>query len=320
MRLPGENLSLIVNCVLEELDALHGEIQPCQSIGLSLLSGFSLVSHKFRQIALREIFKTYHVTQPKHLLELHMFPDLFHWIRIIHAPVNIAVNMTQQDWERFTFLRSLHLDGSALGVPLILRRLSVTVQELSVPFDHSNDHENVLGIISRFKNLMYLRVLSCKFEMPPVLEASCDNVPPHHHDYSRMAAQILQPLVNLRVLQIDHYLTDTEVFEYHATQCPWNSASNAFCPTCWDRYGEQTAIAEMTCTDIIGRGLPNLEILMWKSWFTANAEGHSKVFILRSRDWMGCEQIQVKRERETIEAGWKKLRSGYLRMGAVAAA
>jgi len=128
-------------------------------------------------------------------------------------------------------------------------------------------------------------------------------------------------LSNLRVLQIDHFLTDTEVFEFHATQCPWNSASNAFCPTCWDRYGEQTALAEITCTDIMARGLPNLELLMWKSWFTANAEGHSKVFISRNRDCHGREEILLRRERETLEAGWKKLRAGsYLRMGAVAAA
>ena len=130
---------------------------------------------------------------------------------------------------------------------------------------------------------------------------------------------MLKPLVNLRVLQIDHYLTDSEVFEYHTTQCPWNSASSAFCPTCWDRFGEQTASAEITCTDIMARGLPNLEAVLWMSWFTLNAEGHSKVFIIRNQSRNGYEDIQIRRERDPIEAAWKKLRAGtHIRRGLAA--
>jgi hypothetical protein len=121
-------------------------------------------------------------------------------------------------------------------------------------------------------------------------------------------------LTGLQVLQIDHYLTDMEVSEFHTTQCPWNNASTAFCPTCWDRYGEQTANAEITCTEIMARGLSNLQAVLWKSWFTLHGEGHSRVFIHRDRDWTtGNETIRIRRERDTIEATWMKL-NGTLKM------
>lgn len=43
----------------------------------------------------------------------------------------------------------------------------------------------VLSTICRFKDLRFLRVLSCNFDVPPVpVEPTCDNVPPHHYDYS----------------------------------------------------------------------------------------------------------------------------------------
>lgn len=116
----------------------------------------------------------------------------------------------------------------------------------------------------------------------------------------------MKPLTRLRTLIIDHYLTDTDVHEYHATQCPWHCASNAFCSSCWNRFGEQTANAEVVCTEIMARGLKNLEEVWWKSWFTTNAEGHSRVFVIRSQGLDGCESISLRRERDPLEAAWKK--------------
>jgi len=83
MLLPGENLSLIIRFALQELDedGVYEGKRPYHSIGLSLLSGFSLACQKFRQIALREVFRTYHCTKSSHLHELLRFPDLYFWIR-----------------------------------------------------------------------------------------------------------------------------------------------------------------------------------------------------------------------------------------------
>lgn len=121
-----------------------------------------------------------------------------------------------------------------------------------------------------------------------------------------MAAEMMKPLIRLRTLIIDHYLTDTDVHEYHATRCPWHCASDAFCPTCWEKFGEQTANAEIVCSEIMARGIKSLEEVWWKSWFTANAEGHSKVFIIRSRGPDGRECISLRRERDHLEASWRK--------------
>jgi hypothetical protein len=83
MHVPSENLSLIVQYALQELNGIARtpEKESNHGAALSLLSGFSLASHEYRQIALREIFKTYHVTSPSHLQGLDKFPAIYQWIR-----------------------------------------------------------------------------------------------------------------------------------------------------------------------------------------------------------------------------------------------
>jgi len=122
-----------------------------------------------------------------------------------------------------------------------------------------------------------------------------------------IAAEMLKPMRRLRFLEIDHYLTDMECVEFHNTQCPWSCASSAFCPTCWEKFGLQTANAEITCTLIMASTMQSLEVVAWKSWFTMNAEGQSRVFIIREVGQDGREEIRVWREREAIEASWRKL-------------
>jgi hypothetical protein len=233
MSLPGENLSFIVKFALQDPPELH----ECNTIGsktsihgtrLSLLSGFSLASHKFRQIALREIFRSYHVTLPCHLHDLDRFPDVYRWARwawiiiltgtcimtwttsVLHCPVNIAMQATKQHYAKFDFLRSVSLRGSAFGLLSILQRLPTSVQgisvwllsddlstlnspilELSLPFDHANDHTRMLTAISHFHNLRFLRVMSSQFEVPPVPLKDCGDVPPHHYDYSVRMPRIM---------------------------------------------------------------------------------------------------------------------------------
>jgi hypothetical protein len=99
--------------------------------------------------------------------------------------------------------------------------------------------------------------------------------------------------------------------EFHNSECPWSSASSAFCPTCWAKFGQQTVNAEITCTQIMARGMRGLELVTWKSWFTANAEGHSRVFITRETGREGREEVRIRRERDGIEASWKKLMVGF---------
>ncbi|GJJ08393.1 hypothetical protein Clacol_002608 [Clathrus columnatus] len=313
MNLPGENLSLIIHYALGEASSEDTFFIQPQSSSLTairsklrLISGFSLACHRFRQIALREIFRTYRVTSPLHLHDIDRFPDIYKWVRFLHCPIEIASQVTEQTYSKFVYLRGVHLYGVAFGLVPILRRLPLTIRELILPFDHANDHALVLATISRFYNLQKLRVMSSPFEVPPVYDVQCGDIPPHHYSYSSMAAEMMKPLTLLRVLIIDHYLTDTDVHEYHATQCSWHCASDAFCPTCWEKFGEQTANAEVVCTEIMARGLKHLEEVWWKSWFTANAEGYSKVFINRGRGLDGHDSICPRRERDLLEASWRK--------------
>lgn len=159
--------------------------------------------------------------------------------------------------------------------------------------------------------LTRLRVARSRFEFPPASDVSCGDVPPHHYTYSHIAAEILKSLRHLRILEIDHYLTDMGAQEFHNSECPWSSASSAFCPTCWQKYGQQTANAEVVCTQILASGMRSLESVTWKSWFTASAEGHSRVFITRETSCEGRDEVRVRRERDAIEAGWKKLMVGF---------
>ncbi|KAF8589463.1 hypothetical protein K439DRAFT_1628691 [Ramaria rubella] len=317
MHIPTENLSLIVQYALQDLNAnpseLGDQIVLRHGDGLStrLLAGFSLASQKLRQIALREIFKTYNVATPSHLRSLDDFPNMYRWVRVLHCPVNIALQATEQQYARFTYLHSVHLWGDSNGLVSVLQRLPISVQQLTLPFDHAHDHTSVLTSTCRFENLTCLRVTRSLFEVPPAVEELDPDIPPHHHTYSRIAADLLSPLRSLRILQIDHYLTDIEVYDFHATRCSWSSASSAFCPTCWERFGKQTANAEIACTEILAHGLRNLELVKWKSWFTVNAEGYSRLFITRKQSpgSRGYHELQIRRERDSIEAEWKRVES-----------
>lgn len=95
MDIPGENLSLIIHFALDEVEdgrhpgqessstiRSHG-LGPSPRSKLSLISGFSLACHRFRQIALRETFRTYHVTSPSHLHDIDRFPDIYKWVRLV---------------------------------------------------------------------------------------------------------------------------------------------------------------------------------------------------------------------------------------------
>jgi hypothetical protein len=86
MHLPSENLSLIVQYALQGLNQsieTREEVRSNHSAALCLLSGFSLASQMYRQIALREIFKIYHVTAVSHIQGLDSFPVIYEWVRYV---------------------------------------------------------------------------------------------------------------------------------------------------------------------------------------------------------------------------------------------
>lgn len=56
----------------------------------------------------------------------------------------------------------------------------------------------------------------------------------------------------------------------------------------------------------MAQGLRGLQTVTWKSWFTVDAEGYSKVFIIRELGQDGREELRIWRERETIEADWQR--------------
>jgi hypothetical protein len=56
--------------------------------------------------------------------------------------------------------------------------------EMTVPFDHTNDHTSVLTSMCRLQNLTSIRVSRSRFEVPPASDVVCADIPPHHYTYS----------------------------------------------------------------------------------------------------------------------------------------
>lgn len=132
----------------------------------------------------------------------------------LHCPVNLALHATEEQYARFTSLRCVHLWGTAIGLSSVLERLPMSVEgeflqictcqlqvahllillEMTLPFDHANDHTSILTSTSRFENLTFLRVMQSRFEVPPACEdVVCADAPPHHYIYS-----VCFPLMHIR--------------------------------------------------------------------------------------------------------------------------
>ncbi|KAI9064791.1 hypothetical protein FKP32DRAFT_1611026 [Trametes sanguinea] len=264
----------------------------------SSISAFSLVSHQFRQIALRRYYATLHVRSIRHWVRSCHIKGMFDWVRSLAASTTVFRHKLDA-LAQFTSLRSLELDFSADGLStqtsratLLFRNMSAQLTWLKLTHLPRIDLGLLSLVATRFPNLVTLELscterldehccwhcleessTSCMHSPIPETFASADIL------ITKMC-KALRPLEKLETLLLGIFLSDADVLVRHLERCaaiiipsPRTGYYSAppfgpdKCSICHAEHGSVVQERERLASAMLRQLLPSVKAVKFSSWF-----------------------------------------------------
>ncbi|KAI0272739.1 hypothetical protein BC834DRAFT_1000863, partial [Gloeopeniophorella convolvens] len=285
--LPVEIVEHIVNGVL------------CNVHAFSSIAALSLASRQFRHITLRAYFHRISLPRLVRATRIAGIPQCFLWIRHLSTTMQVvekkALPMHKMQLQSLVLsCETVSMFSLATSVLLVVPHLPDTLTSLklgSLPHITQSLLERISG---RCKDLKELEISvieqlsadccwTCFEDSSSYVKHSPVGGPKAvfdtAEDLATLYARCLRPLRSLQRLSIGVLLSPPEALaehiEHHASiredrginaYLPYTPAR---CVPCWETYGLRTREDELVAAMKLAQVLKSLEVVRWRSWFTA---------------------------------------------------
>ncbi|OSD04842.1 hypothetical protein PYCCODRAFT_1450858 [Trametes coccinea BRFM310] len=268
----------------------------------SSISAFSLVSHRYRQIALRRYYGILHVQSVRHWFRMCHIKGMSDWVRSLGASTTVFRHKVDF-LAHFTSLKTLELDFSDDGLStqtsratLLFRNMTAQLKTLKLTHLPCIDLALLSLISTRFPTLVTLE-LSCTERLDErccwhCLEESstCCVHSPIPEAYATTdilivkVCKALRPLEKLETLLLGIFLSDADVLVRHLERCaaiiipsPRTGYYSAppfgpdKCAICHAEHGPAVRERERLASDMLRQLLPSVKAVEFSSWFAVEA-------------------------------------------------